>query len=212
RKDTPHEIATEVSVNTFFGIERVVRDAFDRASARPRKHLTLVHKTNVLVHSGSLWSRVVEEISLEHPEVTVNYQHIDSTMIHLVTDPSRYDVIVTDNLFGDILTDLSAAVTGGIGLAASGNLDVTRRNPSMFEPVHGSAPDIAGQGLADPTAAVLSVALMLDHLGESESARRIEASVAFDLATRDHANPGPTQAIGDRLAALVSSNAGTRSA
>jgi 3-isopropylmalate dehydrogenase len=206
RKDTPHEIATEVSVNTSFGVERVVRDAFSRATARPRKHLTLVHKTNVLTHAGSLWSRVVEEVSLQHPDVTVAYQHVDATTIHMVTDPSRFDVIVTDNLFGDILTDLAAAVTGGIGLAASGNLDITRRNPSMFEPVHGSAPDIAGQGIADPTAAVLSVALLLDHLGQPESARRIEASVAFDLATRDHSSPGGTYAIGDRLAALVSSN------
>ncbi|MCP3798088.1 3-isopropylmalate dehydrogenase [Allokutzneria sp. A3M-2-11 16] len=206
RKDTPHEIATEVSINTSFGVERVVRDAFARASARPRKHLTLVHKTNVLTHAGSLWSRVVEEVSLQYPDVSVSYQHVDATTIHMVTDPGRYDVIVTDNLFGDIITDLAAAVTGGIGLAASGNMDITRRNPSMFEPVHGSAPDIAGQGVADPTAAVLSVALMLDHLGESESARRIEAAVAFDLATRDHSAPGATYAIGDRLAALVSSN------
>ncbi|HEV2782878.1 MAG TPA: 3-isopropylmalate dehydrogenase [Actinophytocola sp.] len=209
RKDTPHEIATEVSVNTSYGIERVVRDAFARAAARPRRHLTLVHKTNVLTHAGSLWSRVVEEVSLQHPDVTVAYQHVDATTIHMVTDPGRFDVIVTDNLFGDILTDLAAAVTGGIGLAASGNLDITRRNPSMFEPVHGSAPDIAGQGIADPTAAVLSVALLLDHLGEAEAARRIEASVAFDLATRDHPSPGNTYAIGDRLAALVSSNTST---
>jgi 3-isopropylmalate dehydrogenase len=206
RKDTPHEIATEVSVNTAYGVERVVRDAFARAVARPRKHLTLVHKTNVLTHAGSLWSRVVEEVSLQHPDVTVAYQHVDAATIHMVTDPGRFDVIVTDNLFGDILTDLVAAVTGGIGLAASGNIDITRRNPSMFEPVHGSAPDIAGQGVADPTAAVLSVALLLDHLGEHEAARRIEASVAFDLATRDHPSPGNTYAIGDRLAALVSSN------
>jgi 3-isopropylmalate dehydrogenase len=206
RKDTPHEIATEVSINTAFGVERVVRDAFARTSARPRKHLTLVHKTNVLSHAGSLWSRVVEEVSLQHPDVTVAYQHVDAATIHLVTDPGRFDVIVTDNLFGDILTDLAAAITGGIGLAASGNLDVTRRNPSMFEPVHGSAPDIAGQGIADPTAAVLSVGLMLAHLGMEEPARRVEAAVAFDLATRDHTHPGNTQAIGDRLAALVSSS------
>jgi 3-isopropylmalate dehydrogenase len=206
RKDTPHEIATEVSVNTSYGVERVVRDAFARAAARPRKHVTLVHKTNVLTHAGSLWSRVTEEVSLQHPDVTVAYQHVDATTIHMVTDPGRFDVIVTDNLFGDILTDLAAAVTGGIGLAASGNLDITRRNPSMFEPVHGSAPDIAGQAIADPTAAVLSVALLLDHLGEHEAARRIEASVAFDLATRDSPSPGGTYAIGDRLAALVSSN------
>jgi 3-isopropylmalate dehydrogenase len=209
RKDTPQEIATEVSINTSFGVERVVRDAFARASARPRKHLTLVHKTNVLTHAGSLWSRVVEEVSLQHPEVTVSYQHVDATTIHMVTDPGRFDVIVTDNLFGDIITDLAAAVTGGIGLAASGNLDVTRRNPSMFEPVHGSAPDIAGQGIADPTAGVLSVALLLDHLGDHESSRRIEAAVAFDLATRDHSAPGNTHAIGDRLAALVSSASST---
>jgi 3-isopropylmalate dehydrogenase len=209
RKDTPHEIATEVSVNTAYGVERVVRDAFARAVSRPRKHLTLVHKTNVLTHAGSLWSRVVEEVSLQHPDVTVAYQHIDAATIHMVTDPGRFDVIVTDNLFGDILTDLVAAVTGGIGLAASGNIDITRRNPSMFEPVHGSAPDITGQGIADPTAAVLSVALLLDHLGEKEAARRIEASVAFDLATRDHQSPGSTYAIGDRLAALVSSNTAT---
>ncbi|MET9225110.1 3-isopropylmalate dehydrogenase [Lentzea sp. NPDC003310] len=209
RKDTPHEIATEVSLNTSFGVERVVRDAFARASNRQRRHLTLVHKTNVLTHAGSLWSRVVEEVSLQHPDVTVAYQHVDAATIHMVTDPGRYDVIVTDNLFGDILTDLAAAVTGGIGLAASGNMDVTRRNPSMFEPVHGSAPDIAGQGIADPTAAVLSVALLLDHLGEHEASRRIEASVAFDLATRDHQSPGATYAIGDRLAALVSSNVRT---
>jgi 3-isopropylmalate dehydrogenase len=184
----------------------VVRDAFARAERRPRKHLTLVHKTNVLTFSGRLWSRIVEEVSLEHPEVSVAYQHIDATTIHMVTDPGRFDVIVTDNLFGDIITDLAAAVTGGIGLAASGNLDVSRRNPSMFEPVHGSAPDIAGQGIADPTAAVLSVALLLDHLGNRDAARRIEAAVAFDLATRDHGATGHTQSIGDRLAALVSSH------
>jgi len=212
RKYSPHEIATEVSLNTAFGVERVVRDAFTRAASRPRRHLTLVHKTNVLTHAGSLWSRIVEELSLQHPDVSVSYQHVDAATIHLVTDPSRFDVIVTDNLFGDILTDLAAAVTGGIGLAASGNLDVTRRNPSMFEPVHGSAPDIAGQGIADPTAAVLSVGLLLAHLGMEEAARRIEAAAAFDLATRDHANPGGTAAIGDRLAALVSTRDGVEPA
>ena len=203
RRDTRHEVATEVSLNTWFGVDRVVRDAFDRAENR-RKHLTLLHKTNVLSHAGSLWSRVVEEVSLEHPDVTVNYQHVDAATIHLVTDPGRYDVIVTDNLFGDIITDLAAAITGGIGLAASGNIDRTGENPSMFEPVHGSAPDIAGQGMADPTAAILSVALLLDHVGRGDAARRIEAAVAFDLATRDPAKPGRTTSIGDRLAALVS--------
>jgi 3-isopropylmalate dehydrogenase len=204
RKDTPHEVATELSVNTAFGVERVVRDAFGRAAGRERKHLTLVHKTNVLTHSGSLWSRKVEEVSREHPDVAVAYQHVDAAAMFFVSDPGRFDVVVTDNLFGDILTDLGAAVTGGIGLAASGNLDVSRTNPSMFEPVHGSAPDIAGTGRADPTATVLSVALLLDHLGHGDQARRVEAAVAFDLATRDHSDPGKTDAIGDRLAALTS--------
>jgi 3-isopropylmalate dehydrogenase len=205
RKDTPHEIATEVSLNTYFGVERVVRDAFERAHRRPRRHLTLVHKTNVLTHAGQLWSRVVEEVSMEFPDVSVAYCHVDAAMIYLVTDPGRFDVVVTDNLFGDIVTDLAAAVSGGIGLAASGNLDVSRTNPSMFEPVHGSAPDIAGTGTADPTATVLSVALLLDHLGLPDAARRVEAAVAFDLATRQPGAVGRTQAIGDRLAALASS-------
>jgi 3-isopropylmalate dehydrogenase len=205
RKDTPHEIATEVSVNTYFGIERVVRDAFERAAKRPRQHLTLVHKTNVLVHAGQLWSRIVEAVSMEYPQVTVAYSHVDAAMIYLVNDPGRFDVVVTDNLFGDIFTDLAAAVTGGIGLAASGNLDVSRTNPSMFEPVHGSAPDIAGTGTADPTATVLSVALLLDHLGLADEARRVEAAVAFDLATRATGSVGRTEAIGDRLAALAAS-------
>lgn len=205
RKDTPHEIATEVSLNTYFGVERVVRDAFERASRRPRKHLTLVHKTNVLTHAGQLWSRVVEEVSMEYLDVTVAYCHIDAAMIYLVTDPARFDVVVTDNLFGDIFTDLAAAVSGGIGLAASGNLDASRTNPSMFEPVHGSAPDIAGTGTADPTATVLSIALLLDHLGMPDQARRVEAAVAFDLATRQSGSVSRTTAIGDRLAALASS-------
>lgn len=205
RKDSPQEVATEVSVNTAYGIERVVRDAFNRAASRPRRHLTLVHKTNVLTHSGSLWSRTVEDIAREHSEVTVAYQHVDAAAMFFVSDPARFDVVVTDNLFGDILTDLGAAISGGIGLAASGNLDVSRQNPSMFEPVHGSAPDIARTGTADPTATVLSVALLLDHLGHSDQARRVEAAVAFDLATRNHSSPGRTSAIGDRLAALASS-------
>ncbi|MFT4127683.1 MAG: 3-isopropylmalate dehydrogenase [Gordonia sp. (in: high G+C Gram-positive bacteria)] len=183
RANTPHEVATEVSVNTRFGVERVVRDAFARAQKR-RKHLTLVHKTNVLTFAGSLWSRAVEEIGAEFPDVTTAYCHVDAATIYLVTDPGRFDVIVTDNLFGDIITDIAAAVSGGIGLAASGNIDATRTNPSMFEPVHGSAPDIAGQGKADPTAAILSVALLLDHLGEADAARRVERAVADDVAER----------------------------
>ena len=203
RKDTPHEIATEVSVNTAFGVERVVRYAFERAVGRPRKHLTLIHKTNVLTHAGGLWSRTVEELAPEFPEVTVAYQHVDAASMFFITDPGRYDVIVTDNLFGDIVTDVAAAVTGGIGLAASGNLDVSGTNPSMFEPVHGSAPDIAGQGIADPTATVLSVGLLLEHLGRPDQARKVGAAVAFDLSTREPQGPVRTSEVGDRLAALA---------
>jgi 3-isopropylmalate dehydrogenase len=204
RRDTPQEIATEVSLNTAFGVERVVRYAFERAVTRPRRHLTLIHKTNVLTHAGSLWSRTVEEVSAEFPEVTVAYQHVDAASMFFITDPGRYDVIVTDNLFGDIVTDIAAAVTGGIGLAASGNLDTSGTHPSMFEPVHGSAPDIAGQGIADPTAAVLSVGLLLDHLGRGEQVRKVNAAVAFDLSTRGDQDPLRTPEVGDRLAALVS--------
>jgi 3-isopropylmalate dehydrogenase len=203
RKDTPHEIATEVSINTAFGVERVVRYAFERALLRPRRHLTLIHKTNVLTYAGSLWSRTVEEIAVEFPDVTVAYQHVDAASMFFITDPGRYDVIVTDNLFGDIVTDVAAAVTGGIGLAASGNLDVSGTNPSMFEPVHGSAPDIAGQGLADPTATVLSVGLLLDHLGRGDQAKKVNAAVAFDLSTRDPHGPVRTAEVGDRLTALA---------
>jgi 3-isopropylmalate dehydrogenase len=203
RKDTPHEIATEVSVNTAFGVERVVRYAFERALLRPRRHLTLIHKTNVLAYAGSLWSRTVEEVAAEFPDVTVAYQHVDAASMFFITDPGRYDVIVTDNLFGDIVTDVAAAVTGGIGLAASGNLDVSGTNPSMFEPVHGSAPDIAGQGLADPTATVLSVGLLLDHLGRGDQAKKVNAAVAFDLSTRDPQGPVRTAEVGDRLTALA---------
>ncbi|WP_280487747.1 3-isopropylmalate dehydrogenase [Nocardia farcinica] len=200
RVRTPHEVATEVSTNTRFGIERVVRYAIAKAQAR-RKHLTLVHKTNVLTFAGSLWQRTVDEVGAEFPEVTVAYQHIDAATIHMVTDPGRFDVIVTDNLFGDIITDLAAAVSGGIGLAASGNIDASGTNPSMFEPVHGSAPDIAGQSKADPTAAILSVSLLLNHLGDTEAAARIDAAVAKDLAARS--GTASTVEIGDRIAAAV---------
>lgn len=201
REGTPHEVASEVSQNTRFGVERVVRDAFERAQAR-RKHLTLVHKTNVLVNAGSLWQRTVNEVAQEFPEVTVDYNHIDAATIYMVTDPARYDVIVTDNLFGDILTDLAGAVTGGIGLAASGNIDATGTNPSMFEPVHGSAPDIAGQGIADPTAAILSAAMMLRHLDDEDNARRIEEAVAEDVAGRGD-SPIRTVEVGDRIANAI---------
>jgi len=204
RKDTAHELATEVSLNTAHGVERVVRDAFRRAEARPRKRLTLVHKTNVLVHAGGLWARTTERVAREFPLVTVDYLHVDAATIFFTTDPGRFDVIVTDNLFGDILTDLAAAVTGGIGLAASGSINPDRTTPSMFEPVHGSAPDIAGQRKADPTAAILSAALLLDHLGLPEAARRVEDAVAADLAARG-AQPRPTPDIGDAIATRVTS-------
>lgn len=201
REGTDHEVASEVSQNTWFGVERVVRDAFRRAQER-RKKLTWVHKTNVLVNAGGLWQRAIETIGKEFPDVEVDYNHIDAATIYMVTDPSRYDVIVTDNLFGDILTDLAGAVTGGIGLAASGNIDPTHNNPSMFEPVHGSAPDIAGQGIADPCAAILSVALMLRHLGDEANAEKIEKAVLDEAAGRD-GSPIRTTEVGDRIAAAV---------
>jgi 3-isopropylmalate dehydrogenase len=198
RVGTPNEIATEVSVNTAFGVRRVVYDAYRRAQQR-RKHLTLVHKNNVLTFAGALWWRTVQEVAAEFPDVEIAYQHVDAATIHLVTDPGRFDVIVTDNLFGDIITDLAAAVCGGIGLAASGNIDATRTNPSMFEPVHGSAPDIAGQGIADPTAAIMSVALLLSHIGEDDAAARVDKAVEHHLATRGGEKLSTTQ-VGDRIA------------
>ncbi|MDR7329188.1 3-isopropylmalate dehydrogenase [Corynebacterium guangdongense] len=201
RKGTPHEVASEVSQNTRFGAERVVRDAFERAMTRRRK-VTLIHKKNVLVNAGDMWQRTVDEVAVEYPDVEVNYQHIDAATIYMVTDPGQYDVIVTDNLFGDILTDLAGAVTGGVGLAASGNIDASRTNPSMFEPVHGSAPDIAGQGIADPTATILSVALLLRHVGDEENAARIEKAVAEDVSARG-TSTASTSEIGDRIAAAL---------
>ncbi|MFE5483576.1 3-isopropylmalate dehydrogenase [Streptomyces sp. NPDC056527] len=204
RTGTPHEVATEVSVNTAFGVERVVRDAFTRAQARPRKKLTLVHKNNVLAYAGHLWTNVFAKVAEEFPEVTTDYLHVDAATIFLVTQPERFDVIVTDNLFGDIITDLAAAVSGGIGVAASGNINPSGEFPSMFEPVHGSAPDIAGQGKADPTATVLSVALLLRHLGHESEAARIEAAVAADLTERGD-SVRTTDEIGDALAVRVAS-------
>jgi 3-isopropylmalate dehydrogenase len=201
RTGTVHEVATEVSINTAFGVHRVVADAFERARQR-RKHLTLVHKTNVLTFAGSLWSRTVQEIGEKYPDVEVAYQHVDAATIHLVTDPGRFDVIVTDNLFGDIITDLAAAVCGGIGLAASGNIDATRTNPSMFEPVHGSAPDISGQGIADPTAAIMSVALLLSHVGEDAAAARVDRAVASHLATRPSEKLSTVE-VGERIASAL---------
>lgn len=202
RVGTPAEIATEVSVNTRYGVERVVRDAFARAQGRPRKHLTLVHKHNVLTYAGHLWRRTVEEVGAEFPDVETAYQHVDAATIFMVTDPGRFDVIVTDNLFGDILTDIAAAIAGGIGLAASGNINPARTTPSMFEPVHGSAPDIAGQSKADPTAAILSVGMLLAHLGLDKEAARVDDAVAADLAERGDAVRSTT-AVGDAVASRL---------
>lgn len=203
RVGTPQEVANEVSVNTAFGVTRVVRHAFGLAAKRDRKHLTLVHKHNVLVHAGHLWHRTVEAIAPEFPEVSWDYLHVDAASIFFVTNPGRFDVIVTDNLFGDILTDLAAAITGGIGLAASGNVNPDRTAPSMFEPVHGSAPDIAGQGIADPTATISSVALLLRHLGRDDAADMVDAAVTADLAERGSA-PRTTEQVGDAIVARVS--------
>jgi 3-isopropylmalate dehydrogenase len=202
RGGTPHEIATEVSVNTAYGVERVIRDAFERATKR-RNKITLVHKHNVLVNAGGLWNRIFQSVATEYPQVATDYLHVDAATIFLATDPARFDVVVTDNLFGDILTDLAAAVTGGIGLAASGNINPDKTYPSMFEPVHGSAPDIAGQGIADPTATILSVSLLLDHLGLSEEAARIEKAVIADIAGRSTGQSRSTTQIGDAIAGAV---------
>src|SRR3954462_7178182 len=214
RVGTPAEIATEVSVNTRFGVERVVRDAFSRAQARPRRHLTLVHKHNVLTYAGHLWRRTVEEVGAEFPDVETAYQHVGAATIFLATDPGRFDVVVTDNLFGDIITDIAAAIAGGIGLAASGNINPERTTPRggnitpertpprLFEPVHGSAPDIAGQGKADPTATILSVSMLLEHVGHADAAARVESAVAADLAERGDA-PRSTAEVGDALVARL---------
>ena len=209
RQGTPQEIATEVSVNTAYGVERVVRYAFEKANARPRKKLTYVHKHNVLVNAGHLWRRTVEAVSAEYPEVAVDYLHVDAATIFLVTDPGRFDVMVTDNLFGDILTDEAGAVTGGVGLAASGNITPEGAFPSMFEPIHGSAPDIAGKQLADPIATIASVVLLLDHLGLADQARAIEAAIDQDMAARAAAVAAgapltrSTSEIGDAVAEIL---------
>ena len=196
RKGTPNEVATQGSVNTRMGVERCVRYAFELASTRPRHHLTLVHKTNVLTFAGDLWQRTFDEVAAEFPDIATAYHHVDAATIYFVQDPQRYDVIVTDNLFGDILTDLGGAVSGGVGMASSANLNPARTGPSMFEPVHGSAPDIAGTGTADPRAAILSAALMLDHLGEVDAAERIRKACAEPFS-------GSTQTVGDAIADLV---------
>jgi 3-isopropylmalate dehydrogenase len=205
RKGTPGEIATQESVNTAFGVHRVARYAFGKAMARPRRKLTLVHKTNVLTYAGDLWQRTVDALAKEFTEVSVDYCHVDAASMFFVAAPERFDVIVTDNLFGDILTDLGAAVAGGIGLAASGNINPEGTAPSMFEPVHGSAPDIAGQQKADPTAAILSAAMLCEHLGLDAEAARIEQAVAEDLLERQGAWAARTTVeVGDDIAERVS--------
>ena len=198
---TDAEVANEVSVNTARGVERVVRDAFERALRR-RPTVTLVHQHNVLVNAGGLWNRIFKAVAAEYPDVTTDYLHIDATTIMMVQDPQRFDVIVTDNLFGDIITDLAGAVTGGIGLAPSACINPTGAFPSMFEPVHGSAPDIAGQGIADPTATISSMALLLDHLGRRDDAARIEAAVDADVTERGASSRSTTQ-IGDAIASRL---------
>ena len=208
RAGTPHEIATEVSVNTAYGVERIVRYAFERARTR-RGRLTLVHKHNVLVNAGHLWRRTVAAVGAQYPDVAVDYNHVDAAAIYMVTDPGRFDVIVTDNLFGDILTDEAGAVTGGIGLAASGNINPDGVFPSMFEPVHGSAPDIAGRGEADPTATIGAVVMLLEHIGRVDDAARVRAAVRADMAARAEANGAgaplvrSTSEIGDAIAAAL---------
>jgi 3-isopropylmalate dehydrogenase len=203
RKGTPHEVATQESVNTAFGVERVIRYAFEVAASRPRKKLTLVHKDNVLTFAGELYQRLLKQVGAEFPQVTTDYCHVDAATMFFVNQPQRFDVVVTDNLFGDIITDIGAAIAGGIGLAASGNVNPDRTAPSMFEPVHGSAPDIAGQAKADPTATILSVAMLLDHLGLPEAARRVEQAVSEDLVERQEAPARSTGLIGDTIAKRV---------
>ena len=201
RKGTPGEVATQGSVNTRMGVERCVRYAFELAASRPRRRLTLVHKTNVLTFAGDLWQRTVDEVAPEFPGVTRDYNHVDAACIYLVEQAPRYDVIVTDNLFGDILTDLAGAVAGGIGFAASANLNPARTGPSLFEPVHGAAHDIAGTGKANPLAAISSAALMLDYLGEADAAERVQKAVAGYLAEHPAGTPFPsTVAVGDAIA------------
>ena len=199
---TNKELAIEESINTYKGVERVIRDAFNRAKLRPRKKLTLVHKNNVLTRAGGLWTRVFNEVAKDFPEVTTDYLHVDAASMFFVTNPERFDVVVTDNLFGDIITDIAAAICGGIGLAASGNINPTGAFPSMFEPVHGSAPDIAGKNLADPTPTVLSIAMLLNHLGESKAASDVETAVARDLASRGDKKRSTTE-VGAALVAGV---------
>jgi 3-isopropylmalate dehydrogenase len=199
RIGTPDEVSTEVSINTYLGAERIIRDAFERAGRR-RGKVSLVHKTNVLVHAGKTWARAFADVAGDYPDIETDYYHVDAASMFFLTQPERFDVVVTDNLFGDIITDIGAAIVGGMGLAASGSIDPTRRNASTFEPVHGSAPDIAGQGKADPIAQVLSLSMLLEHVGETDAAAWVETAVAGDLSTRGDSIRS-TSEIGDALAA-----------
>jgi 3-isopropylmalate dehydrogenase len=203
RRGTPQELATQESYNTAFGVDRVARYAFALAQGRPRRKLTLVHKTNVLTYAGDLWQRTVNSVAREFPAVTLEYQHVDAASMFFVSQPERFDVIVTDNLFGDIITDLGAAIAGGIGLAASGNINPEGTSPSMFEPVHGSAPDIAGKAKADPTAAILSASMLCAHLGLAAAAAKIEQAVADDVRERQGERTRSTGEIGDDIAKRV---------
>ena len=208
-RGTLGEVAIQESINTRHGVERILRYAFERANARPRKKLTMVHKTNVLTHAGDLWARTFDELGALYPSVKRDYAHVDAACLYFVTQPERFDVVVTDNLFGDILTDLGAAIAGGMGLAASGNLNPARMGPSIFEPVHGSAPDIAGRGWANPIACILSVALMLEHLGEAEAATQVEQAAVATLGklggTAGEAMGFTTQQVGDMVAEALRS-------
>jgi 3-isopropylmalate dehydrogenase len=204
RKGTAAEVATQESINTAFGVGRAARYALQRAVERPRRKLTLVHKSNVLAYAGDLWRRVVTEVAADYPDVTTEYCHMDAAAVYFVTQPERFDVIITDNMFGDILTSLGAAVAGGVGLAASASINPARTAPSLFEPVHGSAPDLAGKRQADPTATILSAAMLCEHLGMSAEAARIDQAVSDDLLERQGAwSPRSTPQIGDDIAERV---------
>lgn len=201
RRGTPQEVATEVSINTAYGAERVIRYAFQLAMKR-RRRLTLVHKKNVLTNAGDMWQRLVDQVGQEYPDVEREYLHIDASTIFMVTEPSRFDVIVTDNLFGDILTDEAGAVVGGVGYSASGCINASGTYPSMFEPIHGSAPDIAGKGIANPTAAILSAGMLLNHLGFEDEAASIEQAVEDDIERSGSAQRSTEQIGRDILARL----------
>ena len=208
-KNTPHEVANQIEVTTRHGVERAIRYAFEYARQFGRKKVTLVAKTNVLRYAHNLWLRAFEQVKAEYPNIATDYHHVDACTMYMVTRPQSYDVIVTTNMFGDIITDLGAAIQGGMGMAASANLNPTRKTASMFEPVHGSAPDIAGKGFANPIATFLSVAMMLEFLDQHAAAKAIHAAVQSVVAdpknhTRDLGGMASTEQVGEAvLAAMV---------